>query len=254
MYFKYQNVPFDFIENTYQGLIVKELLQYTVKEIYKPWQAQETSNYLVFKIPQRPSDAGRRIAQFRFSSKGDMWKIRESIIGPNPSHPSWNAKEGKESKGSMMIKFDNIVDWGFGVNTSRFSSYPIAVSPNKLYTILGWIKNDLNNRPEHDGFLRLDFYTSVNRKEIQRIGSAVSVSDRAPASGKWAQVRASAIAPQNAKFATISFQTKEFILYPSFVDDVEFYESDQIPQERFKELPYSKSTIPKESLYYNSFL
>lgn len=253
MYLKYSTVPFDYLENSFLGLAVKELTQYSVFEAYKLWQAQETSNYVVFKIPSKPKEIGNTIKSFTFDRKDTLWKLR-NIFGFDPIVSKWDEKEGRTAKGSIKIT-------GPGNRTvpSRMGSPPISVKEGKLYTVTGWIKNSSPSYsiyPDGDGYLRLDFYKSNNESELDSIGFQVAVSQRAKVTttGEWGQVAASIVAPKGAKYLTISFQPKESIYYSLYLDDVELYETDQIPSEPFRNIPYIKSTIPKESLYFNGFL
>ena len=253
IYLKYDAVPFDYLENSFYGVAVKELMQYTAFEAYKQWQAQETSNYVVFKIPSKPKEIGNKIRSFIFDKKETLWKLK-STFGFDPIVPVWDEMEGRTEKGSIRIS-------GTGGRTvpSRAGSSPIQITGGKLYTVRGWIKNSspkFHIYPQGDGYLRLDFYKSNNEKEIDTLGLGVAISQRAKVTtnGEWIQVQASMVAPKDAKYLTISFQPKELLYYNLYLDDVELHETDQIPQEPFKEIPYIPSTIPKDSLYFNSFL
>ena len=74
-------------------------------------------------------------------------------------------------------------------------------------------------------------------------------------------------APDNSRYLTVSFQRRDpwrfagnsfkknqAVNFSSYLDDVEVFETNKLPEEPFKELPYIKSTIPLESIYYDSFL
>ena len=254
MYLKYNTVPFDYLENSFLGLAVKELMQYTVFEAYKQWQAQETSNYVVFKIPSKPKEIGNKILSFTFDKKETAWKLR-STLGFDPIKSVWDGMTGRTEKGSIKIS-------GTGNRTvpSRVGGSPIQITGGKLYTVTGWVKNSppkFHIYPEEDGYLRLDFYRSNNEKELDTLGLlGVAISQRAKVTtdGEWIQVQVSMVAPKDAKYLTISFQPTESILYNLYLDDVDLYKTDNIPSEPFKEIPYIKSTIPEESLYFNGFL
>lgn len=253
MYLQIDNVPFDFIDNSFYGASIRELMQYTVFEAYKPWQAQETSNFLVFKIPEKPKDIGRKIKDFTFSTQKELWQLRSSFYF-NPFILKWDKNEGKTEKGAMNIaKGDEILI------SSRFGSLPILIKPGKLYTVRGWIKNSPPLWPFHtvrDGYLRMDFYQNNNKKTLDKLGVGVALSNRAEITKDsiWVPVQASMVAPENTNYLTISFEAQEANYYSLYLDDVEVYESEQIPAERSKEIPYIPSTIPKESIYFNSFL
>lgn len=249
---KYDNVPFEFIQSSFVGLTVKELLGYTVYEAYKPWQADE-ENYLVFKIPSHPKELGKKITAFNFDKKNQTWPMR---IGFDfePFEFGWSEEEGKKDFGALAIYP------GDGADTSRLSSPPIPVTPGKYYTVKGWIKNkrekeNNKDRENQDSFLRIDFYQNKSEKVLERLGIKVALSPRVPINNQWAQIQASAIAPPEAYYLTVSFQIKQYSRsYSAFLDNVEIFETEIIPEEKFPEVPYIKSTISPENLYRNSIL
>jgi hypothetical protein len=260
-YFKYNNVPFDYIQSSFYGLAMKELMQYTVYEVYKPWQAQGERNYLVFKIPEKPTEIGKKIAYFGFDIGKDMWRIRSSF-GFETIKGGWADQEGNSSKGALVITK------GGGIPTSRLSSPAVPIKRGMVYTVRGFIKNDPGIRDaDNEGFLRIDFYKNNSEAEIDGLGISVALSKRASVSGGWEEVKASIRAPADAKYLTISFQRKEPVIFgtrsfkksqelkfSSYLDDVELFESFIQPDEAFSEFPYIKPTIPMESIYSNSFL
>jgi MFS family permease len=249
---KYNDIPFEFIQSSFVGLTVKELQNYTVYEAYKPWQAYEY-NYLIFKIPPKPKELGNKIAAFNFDNKNQMWQLR-STFDFEPFKFEWTKNEGKTNPGALMV-FS-----GGGTNTSRLGSFPIPVTSEKLYTIRGWIKNIPEEKNENynnirDGFLRIDFYHSITEQLFDQLGTKVALSPRVPISNQWTQVQASLIAPSQASCLTVSFQVEgSSRRYSSFLDDVEIFETETVPKEKFPEVPYIKSTIPLEDTYLNSFL
>lgn len=251
MYFKMDDIPFDFIDNSFYGASVKELINYTVFETYKPWQAQETSNMLVFKIPDKPKNIGTKIKNFTFDKEDDIWKLRSSY-GFDSLSLRLNDSEGKNNKGSIELTKEA----GLLVS-SRFGSKPIPIKSGKLYTVRGWIKNSTprwTHYLDRDGFIRMDFYKDV--KELDKAGIKLALSDRAPVTtdGSWNMVSASMVAPKDSNYMTVSFQLTEGNYYSLYLDDVEVYESDDNLNEQNKQIPYIKSTIPRNSLYFNSFL
>lgn len=250
-FLKYDNVPFDYIENSFFGLSIKELRNYTVFEAYKSWQAQSERNYLVFKIPKISSETGDRITSFTFDSKKDGWKAvgvleKPQIVG------GWISSVGNNTNGALVIS-------GGSGYEDRLVSPPVDVTPNKRYTVKSWFKSEYKGESgERDGFIRLDFYK--NKKDAMQagLGDAVAISSRAFKTGSWEEEQASTVAPKNARYMTVSFQRRSFVSIkggsdPIYLDDVEVFETTQLPQEKFKEVPYIKSTIPLESIYFNSF-
>lgn len=248
MFLKYNQVPFDYITSSFYGLSIKELLQYTVGEIYKPWQAARAGNYLIFKIPPKPQEIGKRIALFNFGDQNQMWLTR-STFGFEAPKFLWDGKEGKTRTGALAIMV------GYGTNTARLSSLPISIKPGKLYTVRGWIKNSpAQNEEVRDGFLRIDFYKDKGESELESGGLAVAVSPRAVVTEEWLKEETSLVAPAEANFLTVSFQREDSRDFSSYLDDVEVFESDVLPEEPFPKLPYIKPSIPLESIFDNSFL
>lgn len=246
LYIGKDKVPSDFIQNGFYGLTVKELLNYTVFESYKPWQAHYNDNYIVFKIPEKPKQIGERIVYYSFDNQDQNIAIRGNFSF-NPLKFSWTQSEGKKQKGALNVLPGQTV-------TSRLTLAPIKVEPGKLYTARGFIKNKLTpENKEPEGFLRIDFYGDSDQSTLDRLGISVAISNRAKMSGDWEEVSANAVAPPGAKYATVSFQFKGQQT-TSFVDDIEFFEGNALPEEKFKEIPYIKSTIPIESIYYNTFI
>lgn len=246
---KYNGLPYDYLLNNYYDLALYELLNYTVYEIYKPWQAAAAYNYLVFKIPAKPESLGEEITSFDFSKENHGWDIRGSLGFGKPGF-FFDREEGKERRGSLRL------DGGSGFDTSRLSSPPIAIKGGKYYTAYGWIKNSpVLEDIERDGFLRIDFYKGINPQELENIGMVAAISPRAWVRGEWVEEQVSMRAPPEASYLTISLQRKELNRgFSSYLDDVKLFESDLVPKEKFKEVPYIKPTIPKENLFYNSFL
>lgn len=243
LFLKYNEVPFDFIENDFYGLSIKEISRYTVFEAYKPWQAHHANNYVVYKIPSRPKDLGKKIADFTFDKEQDMWEIKGNFEGHSPIRVLWSGDDGHNDRGTLIATSSGV--------KSRAVSKPISVKEGKFYSVTGFIKTTTSFEGERDGFLRIDFYE--NKDKLDGIGEEVAISQRAFAKGEWEKVQAGMQVPKGAKFMTVSFQFKD-AYFSSVVDDVEVFESDILPQERFKEIPYIKSTIPLESLYYNTFI
>lgn len=248
---RYSEVPYDYIMNGFFGLSTAELMSYSVHEIYKPWQAMSTGNYIVIKIPPKLKDAGRKIAEFHFDNESNMWRTR-GLMNLRPPSFSFVSTIGKNKNGSVAIYAK-----GEG-NTSRISSPAIPIKAGKTYTARGWIKNAAEKLElDRESFLRIDFYKEES--QLDALGMSVAVSARAPISNEWVMEEAQGKAPNGTKYMTISFQRvnlprsvalQDFI---SYLDDVEVFESESEVVEKFEKLPYINPTIPLEDLYPNSF-
>lgn len=221
---EYSDVPYDYITNSFFGLTVREFLPLTVAEIYKPWQAADETNYLMFKIPKRPEKKGKSVARFDKDAI-DTWK---------PIDP---------------------FGLGSGNGTFRVSSPPIPVTAGKQYLVSGFMKEDVDKTATYDGYLRLDFYK--NREDFQKetMSLSVALSSRVLPNGRWERKEFAAVAPAGANFATVSFQrfSPQFA-YPTVLDDIEVFEAESTGPEPFPQVPYIKSTIPWNNIFYNSFL
>lgn len=247
--FSYDEVPFNYLSNGFYGLAVSELMNYMVYEVYKPWQAPAENNYLVFKIPSKQKNLGKIIKTFNFDNKSEIWKLRGSF-NLLPRKFDWLSSEVDRRRGMLVI-------YGGGQgDTSRLSSPPIEVKPDRIYTIKAWMKNVRKNKEkiftERDGFIRIDFYKDT--KDLDAKGISVAVSSRAFIDKEWMRVSASARVPKEAKLMTVSFQREvQPMVFNTYLDDLEIYESQEVNQEKFKEIPYVKPTIPNSSIYYNTF-
>lgn len=245
---KYSDIPYDFIMNGFHGLSLAELMNYSVAEFYKPYQAVSANNYLIFKIPDKLAEVGEKIEEFHFDSKEEMWSLTGELKS-SPALSNFVSSDGKGKEGSIMISGGGQVS-----GRTRIASFPISVVPGRIYTVRGWIKNTpIIPDVEKDAFLRLDFYS--NKEDLGKIGERVAISARAPISGKWVLKEVSAKAPEGTRYMTISFQREiQAQSFVSYLDDVEVFESEIEAPEKFKEIPYIKPTIKKEDIYSNSFL
>ncbi len=247
--FRYPDVPFDYITNGYFGLVLQELMPYTVYEVFKPWQASYENSYLVFKIPPKIESIGKQIITFQFNTPKDEWMLRDTVFKDSPSY-AWASSSGHIASGALKL--------GIGrtpYTAARLESQSFPIIEGRYYTIKAWIKNDQipPDNKKYDGFIRVDFYTDEQSAMMNSIYSAIS--DRAPNSGEWQQVSLQARAPINAKFATVGFQrVKQYTEHDAYIDDVEIYESPDGPNITLPQIPYIQPTIRLENMYYNSFL
>lgn len=223
MFFQ-NDIPYDYIMNSFYGLTLREFLPYTVAEIYKPWQALEEINYLMFKIPKRPQAIGKPLFQFN----------QEAINAWEPIDP---------------------FGLGSGNGTFRVSSAPFAVIPGKQYLISGLMKEDGDKEATYDGYLRMDFYE--NREDFQKetMSLGVALSSRVIPNGQWEKKEFAATAPMGTHFATVSYQRfSPYLAYPLQVSNVEVFETEPSKEELFPEVPYIQSTIQYKDIFYASFL
>src|SRR3989344_1749466 len=245
-YFNYDDVPFDYVQDSYFGLTIKELMQHAIHEIYQPWQAQTLKNYLVFKIPNRPDTLGERIAAFTFDKGDEEWRPINPFDFP-PLSGGWIKDVGNNSPGSLTIK-------SAGDRTQRISSQPIKIKPGLLYTVKGSLKAEKGPVPEDgDGYIRMDMYKSLDEAKKSNLGDVVALSSRAYENGEWTNVQGSIVAPKDAQYLVVSYQRKNAGTTENYADDVEVFETDSIPLEPFKAIPYINPTIPPRRIFFIRF-
>lgn len=247
----YGSIPYEFIDETYAGIALRELLNYTVYEIYKARQAPEF-NYFIAKIPKLPLFEGKEIASFSFDKSSQNWRNNNYFSTDNKQDKFMGLDKtvGKKEKGSLLYK------GGASDIFSRVESDYIQVKPNISYMIRGFLKTDVVlESGERDGFMRLDFYNSRKEEIDPRKGVTRAVSGRVFGTTDWVEKLISVTSPSDAKYMKIGFQRN----FPSrnysiWLDDVVVKEIKNKLNEKHPELPYIRSTIPNDILYPNSIL
>jgi len=248
--FKYSDVPYEVITNTYSGLVLEEWLNFTVGEVFNPWQAYDF-NYLVFKISPVSISLGNKAAGFNFDKNDDDWQVKD-ILNQKTENFVWSEVEGRTKKGSLEISQETK---NFPV--TYFASLPLSVKAGKHYTFSAWIKNslELELKGNQDGFLRMDFYKNKEDAQEGRNRLGVAVSGRVSGKSRWVEKQASGVAPLGAKYVILGFQRNKLTSnFSSWLDDASLFESDVLPQENFPQVPYIQPKTPKEVLYPNSIL
>lgn len=244
-----QDMPYTFLDNTHQGLAQSEFLDNVVFEVYKPWQAPEF-NYFIVKIPPLPKDVGKQLALFDFSEGIEDYKAIDVIDFEFGNMFRWDGSEGNKKRGSLQY-----IGAKNGRPTTRIVFQPIAVTSGKLYTVNGYVKvNKKLEKRDRDGFLRIDFFADSQQDAQSLGGMKKAVSSRIYERDDWVEVELSAVAPENATFMTVSFQrVHPDRAYDVWMDDIRIYEGEP-PKEVYPDIPYIKSTMPKNLLYPNSFM
>jgi hypothetical protein len=247
---KYGPIPYELLEDTYSGIALEELTHYTIHEVYKARQAPEY-NYFVVKIPPKANADSMKIKSFSFDSNSQEWKVKQRFEeSVTDTGLSFDEKEGKTKNGSLKYK------GGKANFYTRYISEFIEIKPNVLYKVQGFLKVSIPlETTERDGFFRIDFY-GKNKKEVE--GQNIlkrAVSGRVFETADWVEKTIIAKSPADAYYLTISFQRN----FPSrdytvWLDDIGIYEVNDEPPEPFPNLPYIRSSLPKDLLYPNSIL
>lgn len=245
---QYQDMPYSILRNSYAYFLLSEYKNYLVYEKYKPWQSPD-NNYLVMKIPQKPKTLGKKIASFHFDNGLEGWKLY-NFDNKKGQNLVYDKEIGYEENGSIELPSKIYTN-----NLSRAISPFISVLSGKLYTVEGFIKanNDIKSR-FRDGFLRVDFYAKDDVSSFKDDAKAVkAVSGRFFGPKEWIKKNIIVKAPQNVKYLTVSFQRDDVQFDNTYwLDDIDIYESNENLLEKFKEIPYIKSTVPDDIFFPKS--
>ena len=241
------DIPYRELNDSYYGLSFSEFKDYTVKEIYKPWQSPDDSN-LVIKIPKKSESLGSNVASYDFNSGLEGWKYYDFSFKKGDNDFMWGKQNGRNFSGAMELL------GGMSIGEiSRAISPFIRVKPGNLYAAKALVKpKAIIPATLKDGFLRIDFFEKNDIRKLREGGIKKAVSERVYGSD-WFEEEVSGQAPSDAQYMTVSFQRAN----PSrgngyFIDDIQIRESDTLPKEPFKNLPYIKTTITGDIMYPNS--
>lgn len=228
-------------KDSYYGVAVLELMNYAVYEHYKPWQAPD-NNYVVIKTPRFKDFKSPPMAVYGFDTDTQGWL--SSNGRQNERKPIANdTTMGHQKSGSLAFTMT-------GSDLDRVVSPMILIQPAAWYTATGGVfVPEAVPRGERDAFLRVDFYASDKRDASTNVPLASAVSARVNGSAGWHTVHVTARTPDEARFLTVSLQRslpqKNYRLW---LDDVSVSETVP-PEEIFPQLPYIKSTIPRDVIF-----
>lgn len=235
---KFWQKPTIILNNTPLAKMILELKKYVVFEALNPWQAPD-ENFLVVKVPStKEFKLGKIIYQNNFDDNNDWMAVNDGF--GDLSNFSWDNNVGSNHQGSLKISPS-----GKGKYSQRFTSKTVPIKSDYLYKIKGSIlSSGMNGSVERDGFMGVDFL-SEEKKILD-----VTLSGRGISVGNWEQKEIVALAPDDAKFLQLIFQTVSSTTTLWF-DDVEVWESSSsVPQER---MGYIDSHFkPEEHLFLNS--
>lgn len=227
------------LDNTYLSLITKELGDYRVKEIIKPfWQPLDFAFFMI-RVPEFWNIYNDElIASYNFTKNTDLekWKITSFLL-PKPNiHLDLN-KDGNKTFGARITAGECTLQ-------AQISSDKISISENKWHAASGLVKRR-NKVAENakDGFLRLSFYSSDNKIVKTYVSQQVG-------SVGWEKISASGIAPSGSKYATVSFQIdKCFTNEEYYVNQIEIFTSDADARIDRSKYPYYGKSLPKNFIW-----
>lgn len=243
-----KNVPDSISQNMYAAKVAKELASWSVAAFIKPWQAPD-QNYFIVKVPKKLEIQKKKIIKiFSFDIKDSLcswFLIRGS--SKQVENINFDLAIGHLEKGAVRI--DKSVAYPSIV---RVVSPIIPLTEGKAYELTGWIKlEDILNEREKDGYLMIDFYED-DPKDISLTTRSFSssLSSRVFGTTAWTEKKITVIAPQNAKFMTISLAIYEPNITTIWFDDITLAESEdnfEDPRTQPPHLNYYK--IPQNIIF-----
>ncbi|OGG24479.1 hypothetical protein A3A79_04825 [Candidatus Gottesmanbacteria bacterium RIFCSPLOWO2_01_FULL_43_11b] len=234
----YDDVSFSFLDNTYVGLSVHEMLQNNVYELHYPIFVP--NNFIfVTKLPLSVVTPLVRHYAFEFNEASSIWDVDGLTDNGMRGKFRWN-------EGSLII------DGAVG-QTARFTSPVLSVTEGKTYKIIGRVKyTDNVPKEERSAFLRIDMYANNQEATTEEKGSLVTVSARSWGEPGWKEVSVlTPKIPKGISVMKISFQTRGNSSYKAYLDSVEVWEVKP-GAERYPEVPYVPYTLPPQYFYPKS--
>lgn len=227
------------LNNTYLSLLTKELGDYRIKEITKPfWQPLDFA-FFIIKVPK-------------------FWKIHEDQLiatynfNTNNELKKWTIASLFSSKSNVNISLNQAGNAYSGINIrtkecalqTRISSGKISVTEKKWYILSGLTKRKkiptINTR---DGFLRLDFYSSSNTKIKTYVSKQVDNTN-------WEKIYSSGIAPSGSKYARITFQIDSCFIDEEYsISELKLFSTDIDIKIDPHEYPYYGKDLPKNFIW-----
>lgn len=225
----YWGVPSDILDNSLDGLVLKELSRYAVATCIKPWQSPG-NNYIAIKIPKVEQAKNLALIYLHDFKKetGKVWKLSNPFnaqVGENVT-----VAQSSECLSGYCLKVE-----GKSYAPSRekiIISRLIPIKAGEKYYAKAMVKSsgqiDGNDR---DGFVRIDFYGDIHADNVKR-GTIASVSSRYYGDGSWKELSTSSVAPSKAKYVQVSFQVERYNR-TFFIDNVRLYRSEEkvLPEE-----------------------
>lgn len=240
------NKPDKLMANTYSGVVGRELASYTVAPFVKPWQTPDM-NIIIIKIPSEIKvDEKKLLRKYNFNTASELsgW----FLINNNKIQVSNNIyidkTRGHNYQGSLRIK---------GVLSNypivRAVSPPIPVKSNYAYIAEGWVSTDsLLPKKNRNGVIRIDFYRDNPGKiGLETVSMESKVSSRFYGTTSWTKQTIIGIAPEKARFLTVSIQlsTDGNLLY----DDLMVYKSTGMLTDVRKNSPYIDYHLSDDILF-----
>ncbi len=251
--------PTEAYENSYVPLALSEYFSRAdLKSNIAKSPMCDNSRIYFFKLPpQKESGKKTNVRSFDFSYKQDLsyWEI-DSYSPEDTVEIKYNELEGKTKKDSLEFNQKNL-----GFTPPRLMSKEIEVTSGKMYEFSGWIKGSQRQmKKEQTIYLRIDYYTKVNKSMFRKIshqlsklwinfyygltpmaseqirlldgeynnkhlpGKVIALSPRTKVKDNWQQVNVKSQAPENVKYAILSVSSFSNDDLNLAVDDLSFDE------------------------------
>lgn len=233
---KFWNKPNDLLSQNYIALALREILwSHSPKAFLSPWQASG-HNFVVVKIDKDKNREFLPITKHNFEA--NKW-IPLSYLPGDKENLRVN-QEGRYGNKALVIKSRGLLP-----GSVRWQSPYFEVKPDYGYKAVGWIKNTSQLTKEiRDGFLRLDFYSQEVPASITSRPIVSFVTERVYGESAWHRVEVDGVAPKDARFAVIGFQTNNQ-LAPFYLDNVEVFQTPgKMPASEFTPI-----LIPDDNLF-----
>lgn len=227
-FFDYDDVPYRKLDNSYVGLSVYQMFDYTVYSAYHPIE-YPSQFYIISKIPKTNTEVVKTIETFEFDTPQSVWKPLK--LKNDSTKLTWIDAVGYEKLGSLRFLAN-------GKSETRFSSPILPVEEGKVYQIEGKVKNSHKTvRTERSVFLRADFHESEKAAQNISRGVHTAVSSRLWGSTDWQELKTTTIkVPKGVRFMRIAIQADGDFKNDVLIDSVSISEVEVVE-------PYSNITI-----------
>ncbi len=239
-------------QNMYPAVASSELASWAVAAYIKPWQAPDSSFFIV-RVPDVLSLGNKKlIAEFPFNDSRSLssWSLVNGW-DKDVKNINWDGNLGYDKKGSLRL-----VRSGAYPSVIRAVSPAISVVSNgnqiKAYEVAAWMKTgDSLAKKVRDGYIRVDFYENDPGKITLTTGSLyTALSSRVYGTSDWVEKRVTVVPPVNSKFMTVSLEMQGQGGTDIWADDVSIFESEKFFSDPRVQKPYlNYYKIPKNVLF-----
>ncbi|MBI3397179.1 glycosyltransferase family 39 protein [Candidatus Woesebacteria bacterium] len=187
----YWNKPLDILEYSYPAIALRELEQYAVYIVSKPWIAPDV-DFMVVKIPKFKVLSTKLIESFDFKG-GQMGWIKDGKFWLEKDNLTWKSGELEIQEEPLLLP------------SIRWSSEPIETLGWNGFKIEYSIKSESTNKNLKTGYIFVSFYNNSDDARNSRNRIGVRLSERANPTGSWLKENLIGKIPEGARYMTIGF-------------------------------------------------